>query len=670
VLETAHAQLDSSQKQIFVLNYETSKGAWWPVFHVEMRAIMKVIPPSDRPLVSLKDRKLAWQAAITTIIDIIEFGQPTEDYFAGLESVDPKKHENMKIKPSKAPPKPAAKRFTPRGRKQVSEIDVEDEREPEEKLEPASEDDLDTESEEEPESDSEVEFESDSQSAKSETPLPPTDAVRFRPDLPATVDLLGRKAMARVMARAIQEAREKDGTAGVAPSSTFVAHLHGPWGSGKSSILNFLREELKGSTASEPSIVVDFNAWQQQRVGPPWWSMMRELCRAALGQCGDEDKKRVRQCERDWRLRVGYIPYIGPAAIVAFLLLLIVRSLEGDTGAGAVNTFFQLFLTLAALGGVLYTGLTYFQFGSPTAVKTFMSLSKDPLRPLTKHFNDLVKTIGRPIVFLIDDLDRCDANYVVDLLQTIQTVFCNAPVAYVVAADRRWLCASFEQKYPGYTDCITEPGSSLGHLFLEKIFQLSVSVPSLSADTRDHFWQMLLTEKATHDDQTYRTKVAEARVQMKAMKSEAEIIAATQDDKAPPEEKQARREAAFERLQDTELRAEREHYLTQFAPYLDPNPRSMKRLINAYGFQRGINLLSGGALRSEVLARRTLIELRWPALSEFLFEQPDAVDEVGKDAEKAPQKLRALFKEPSLVSLVKGGTPFTAGELTKAHFVA
>jgi hypothetical protein len=83
-------------------------------------------------------------------------------------------------------------------------------------------------------------------------------------------------------------------------------------------------------------------------------------------------------------------------------------------------------------------------FGSDTAAKFYESISQDPLQRITGLFARIVEKTNRPVCVLIDDLDRCPADYVVDLLEGIQTSFRHKSVAYIVAADRSWLKASFE----------------------------------------------------------------------------------------------------------------------------------------------------------------------------------------------------------------------------------
>lgn len=92
-----------------------------------------------------------------------------------------------------------------------------------------------------------------------------------------------------------------------------LVHIHGPWGSGKSSFLNFLSEELHkpgGNNYSSPWVIVKFNAWQHQRLGHPWWSLMDTVFKEALHQVSD--RKRAYYIwlhEWKWRLGPGWLHY-------------------------------------------------------------------------------------------------------------------------------------------------------------------------------------------------------------------------------------------------------------------------------------------------------------------------------------------------------------------------
>jgi hypothetical protein len=90
-------------------------------------------------------------------------------------------------------------------------------------------------------------------------------------DSPAERDALGRRGFARALALRIDRIWNEYNNRAHAKGS-FMVHLHGPWGSGKSSILRLLRSELQErSDVRSRWIVVEFNAWQNQRLDPPWW---------------------------------------------------------------------------------------------------------------------------------------------------------------------------------------------------------------------------------------------------------------------------------------------------------------------------------------------------------------------------------------------------------------
>jgi KAP family P-loop domain len=113
-----------------------------------------------------------------------------------------------------------------------------------------------------------------------------------------------------------------------------------------------------------------------------------------------------------------------------------------------------------------------------------------------RHFSELVDWLHYPIAVLVDDLDRCKGPYVVELLEGIQTLFRDEPVAFVIAADRDWLSDSYATEYRDFVSAADEPGRPLGYLFLEKTFQMSVTLPAPTGEARDSFWDGLILSGA------------------------------------------------------------------------------------------------------------------------------------------------------------------------------
>jgi hypothetical protein len=483
-----------------------------------------------------------------------------------------------------------------------------------------------------------------------------TATVPIHPDVPALVDELERRPFAEILALRIRQSFTAAAAAGAA--SAFAVHLHGPWGSGKTSVLNFLEEELRrGET---PWVVVRFDAWKHQRIRPPWWPLIRAVADQAPRQLPPEGRRALRWTWWRWRLRTSWLPIaltlLTMVLTVLFLFLIVDTSTPGSPFS--VGEGLALLVTVLGVGGSLYTLHRSLLFGSAKAAQAYVELESDPLGPLTRLFSRLVGSCGRPLALFIDDLDRCDADVVVDLLEGIQTLFREAPVTYVVAADREWIRTSFERRYAGFLFSVGEPGRPLGHLFLEKMFQVSLPVPRLTQQARLSYWRRLLVSgEARTVEEARESHVEEATRRLGDATSPEDIQHVVELHRGDQLEGEVR-VAAAERLSTPRGIAETEHFLAQYAPLLEANPRAMKRLVTAFGLQHAVNLLSHLDVPLPALAAWTILEQRWPQLASLLIGHPDLFDALAAGAsppdERIPEPLRQLFGHPQVLGVLRG----------------
>jgi hypothetical protein len=490
------------------------------------------------------------------------------------------------------------------------------------------------------------------------------DTVPSHVDRPSEVDQLGRQAFAQALALRLRRVRADLDKTG--DRTSFLLHIHGPWGAGKTSLLNLLRRELRGEPARW--VVIDFNAWQHQRLGSPWWWLMNSVFRQGAQQLSKPYRWRsvnLRIHEYWWRMKTGWTPYIITLALLAWGVTVLIELSTGGparfkatdfsaigTNAKHVAAVITLLTTLWGLGLGFSRWLV---LGSARAGNVFMESTRDPMESLSRHFNDILRWIKEPVCIFIDDLDRCQAGYVVDLLEGIQTLFREAPVTYVVAADRRWLFASYEKAYDIFVTSVLEPGRPLGYLFLEKTFQLSTSVPRMSLAAQEGYWHYLIRVGQQEVEAKLSKARAEAKERLQRLQTEEEILEEVRLNSGDRIQRQALREAAVVRLARADVDAWTEHTLKPFAPLLEPNPRAMKRLVNAYGIQRAIATLSEEEIPREQLALWTIVSLRWPILADYLENHPDMVRQVGKSTvvDSIPQNLRALFQDDTVTMVIR-----------------
>jgi hypothetical protein len=422
----------------------------------------------------------------------------------------------------------------------------------------------------------------------------------------------------------------------VKPKAVMV-HQHGPWGSGKSSLVRFLEDTLKAQ--DPPWLVVEFNAWRNARVKPPWWNMLTEFKRAL--------DRRLPWWRRRWLdLRWAWVsPSVENVYMVAGgLLALAAAAFAGSTITGVIEKWQGTLGGIITATGVAISFLRAPMLGGRRAAESFDALRTDSFRPFITLFDMLVTECPCPVLIVLDDLDRCDAGTVTDLLEGIQTLFRGQPVVFLAVADRYWITASFAQRFSLFEDG-GDKARPVGDLFLDKMFQVSVTIPALPVAVKRAYLGRLLGAAETDLPE-------EARLPETAVRHE-EIQAAIAA--APEEQRPALRAQAVARLSTAAADKVVEHRLLRWVSYIEPNPRGMKRLVNAIGMTQARSLLEGRMVDFDAIVLWTILELRWPRAAAAITADPGLIDAEGQ----GPETLQAAWRDPQFQKI--------AGELDEVQ---
>lgn len=238
---------------------------------------------------------------------------------------------------------------------------------------------------------------------------PPIDA----PIKTSADDDLGRAPVAHDFAESIRELDASEG---------LVVGILGPWGHGKSSFINLMREQFE----TKPKLtVVDFNPWM--------FSGSNQLVNFFFTEIGAElnvkNKSRFGQAA-DWLAK-----YAGILKPVSQVIPIPGAGIAGEAAA-------------AALGGLAET-----TDADRSAKKVREEITKE------------LKALTEPIVVVIDDIDRLTTPEIREIFKLVRLTASFPNIIYVLAFDRDRV----EQ-------ALTEDGVP-GRAYLEKIVQLSFDVP-------------------------------------------------------------------------------------------------------------------------------------------------------------------------------------------------
>lgn len=474
-------------------------------------------------------------------------------------------------------------------------------------------------------------------------------------DEPAIVDRLDREPFGRAFATLLR--RQRDKSFGSGP---ILVHLFGPWGAGKSSLFNWIRRELEtdrraedeGRPSSGPWLCVTFNAWRHQRTAPPWWWLIDAVYHGARRSKVVDRRTR----RRIWWWRWGYVVGAVLAAAAVLAAVAVVGAAVLDSATRLQGLLDQLIKVTGAVGAVLVglrTARSALLLGSPRSATILMRSGGDPLRKVQDRYLDLVEGLGMPLLVFIDDLDRCQPSYVVELLEGINTILINrerrpddAPatsraVTYLVAADREWLCESFEHEYDTFGAVMGRPGKPLGYLFLEKTFAVSAPIPTTRPATRKRYWRTVLGTEQRPTAQGEGAEVDLATATPEEAVAAAAAVA-TDDTLAG----RSVREQAALRVAEGAIEGGFDHLLEPYLALMEPNPRALKRLRNAYAVSLIGRVVTGTAsadpAAEDGLIRWCIISLRWPRLAIAVAERPELLERLaagdggGLSSELAP----------------------------------
>lgn len=375
-----------------------------------------------------------------------------------------------------------------------------------------------------------------------------------------------------------------------------------------------------------------------------------------------------------WRFNTGRLPFILCAIVLAWALAFVFPFLgRMSEGGGWLKSFADnaedvskiLAFVATVWGGVLAFNRSLL-LGSAEAAKKYTELSNDPTSEIRKRFSELIEKLSPArLAILIDDLDRCQSRYVVDLLEGIQTLFREAPVIFVVAADRYWLNACYEEVYEKLRPQIREPGKPLGTLFLEKAFRFSTAMPGLPKELKESYWRHLLQLAPNEQSADATDARAKARAEVNNAQSESELRSLVDSSREQSFiEHRAVREQAVVKLAAPEVLQRLEHTLKPYGPLLEPNPRAMKLLVNSYSANRALAILSEVEVDLHQLALWTILCARWPQLADYLAVQPNMLEKIGdqnsaefpQNSAEFPDHLKTLCLDPKIIEVVNGDT--------------
>jgi hypothetical protein len=364
-------------------------------------------------------------------------------------------------------------------------------------------------------------------------------------DNPDATDLLGFADVTAPIVEAVLSSKLDPVTVGI----------EGDWGSGKTTMLKVLGDELEGGRV----VVIETHPWEYDPETDPKAALIAEVL-GAVHAAVTERKTMTEAAKKKFKELAARVQVSKAVKLAA-------------TSAMAVAGLPNLVALLDPL----------FKADSETVPDNALQGFRQEFKELLEL--DALKDIDR-VVVLVDDLDRCLPETVIATLEALKLFLSVPKMAFVIAADSRAVAQAVATKYEGVPQAAT-----LGAQYLEKIIHIPLRVPALGLPDTEAYLALLMLDRHVSGDER------KPFIDHCNNRREAGEIDLLRD--LP---QQGLDEAAKEDIQ----------LARRLAPVLhgdlQGNPRRLKRFLNAYWMRSTVATKRGITLQPQALAKLMVLE--------------------------------------------------------------
>lgn len=396
--------------------------------------------------------------------------------------------------------------------------------------------------------------------------------------------------------------------------------IFGAWGSGKSFMLEGIASEL--NTLGNNSVlchVIHFNAWEYNSSEIVWTGLVRSIMDRIENLPSGRRWRFLRRLKRNITHDAGdsrgvYI--VLPAAVLTVTILAL--WLQRFIGIDISQTLLRGtgLLALFAIGTqVIRSGFTPLSqwvtnmirdrdYGKQIGYMTEIRKDMEYLAALLKE--------NERIVIMIDDLDRCEPQKTVEVLQAIKLLLNFDSFIVCLGIDVRIVTLAIEKHYEGL---LGKAGAS-GYEYLDKIIQIPFQIPTPTTEEVKNFLtkQMGEPKSKAMGESTQSVRTEEAEIDSTRYLELNENLKERQPNSV-----------GFTKIPFTwdELRVF--HKLAD-AQILRANPRHLKRMINIYRLVRSLAIQKHQALSPRETIYWLVLCAQWSQAAHLMMRQYEKLD--------------------------------------------
>lgn len=406
-------------------------------------------------------------------------------------------------------------------------------------------------------------------------------------DNASQIDMLFYEPYADIVSQIAVETDENPLTIGV----------FGLWGAGKSTLLNLIKKKYDGT---DEIICVSINAWMFENYEDAKIAIMEALLRELEDEVPQEIKKNfINLIKKIDFLKLGSKAVSTAAPIVASLI-------AGNPLPLVIN----LPDNVKELGDTIKTisdsvvGLRDEYLKDEDVVEDSVI---NNVRKFREEFQESLSSDKiKRVVVLIDDLDRCQPESIIEILEAIKLFLSVNKTTFIIAADENVVQYAIKKRYPTIDGFNVE----LDKEYIEKMIQLPIHIPELSPKDLQNYMLLMVMQKYMNNCK-FLEMINEVKNQKLMIVSEPiELIKLEEIVGDIKESVDVAKRDEYQEVVDVILQ------VRQIAAYtLKGNPRQAKRFLNTFITKRQLSkLYYGNELDMGIMAKLLILHKLNPDL--------------------------------------------------------
>ena len=413
--------------------------------------------------------------------------------------------------------------------------------------------------------------------------------------------------------------------------------IFGNWGAGKSSLLNLIEQQIK----PDEWIIIKFDAWLYQGFDDARAALLETIASHLIQAAKDEET--ILQKSKNLFARINGLRLLGLMA-------------EGAALAAGVPTFGLISKTFEtakeSLDGVqneteskqiVEVGKNLVDSGKNLIKPKEKQTPPQQIDEFRKEYSEILQDLGKKLVIVIDNLDRCLPANAIQTLEAIRLFLFLNRTAFIIAADEEMIRHSVAEHYKdlSYRHQID---------YLDKLIQIPIRVPKAGVLEIRAYLYMLY---AIHQ------KIPTAKLASLRQFLETHLQQSWKSQSLNPEEVAKTIEEQHNQalLSDFE-RANRVAPLLANSPNIHGNPRIVKRILNTIKMRTKIANKRQMSLDEAIITKLVIFErcVDSDVVTKFYqsINEEDGNSELLKGLEKNnEQNLSMLSENKSIQTFIK-----------------